>query len=280
LGYFWNFGNYIKRRQDQSFLKKQMPISPLRQIKLPKFIPSLPTKTVTNAKNVECSRLNRLPDELLLMIIHQLPNVEVLNMRAVNKHIGRVAQEIIRNRTNKRVQYLAIQTTSIECAYQEMLQIKKPQMDHFSQFLRAASNNQLQELSSYSTVPKELQIVGECLVTLKQGPLQATNQRDKWVEIRRTISRFEFKTWFLNLQSNLDSLDMVNVQIVREILMTNPDITYERVHEISVCGYNLLILIAASLQYAVISQELKVLLTEMKLAQEKSAKALVFLRFL
>jgi hypothetical protein len=242
--------------------------------------PLLPTKTVTKAKTLKSSRLNRLPDELLLMIIHHLPNGDVLNMRAVNKHIGRVAQEIIRNRTSQRVQYLAIQTNAIESSYQEMLDIKMPQLNHFKQFLNTASSSQLQELSSYNVVPLELQIVGECLVTLKQGPLQSVNQWDKWAEIRRAVNRLDFKTWFINLRSNLDSLNTENVQIVREIIMQNPLITYERVREVSMCGYSLLILIAASLQYASISQDLKVKFSEMKLSQLQSAKAITFLRFL
>jgi len=257
-----------------------MPISPLRQLKFPKVNPLLPTETTAQVKIVKSSRLNRLPDELLLMIIHQLPNADVLEMRAVNKHIGRVAQEIIRNRTSKRVQTLSVQTNAVETVYQEMFQVKKPQLDHFRQFLSTVSSNQLQELSSYNVVPLELQIVGECLVTLKQGALQSTNQWDKWVEIRRTISRFDFKTWFLYLQSNLDSLDIENVELVREIIIRNPNITYERIREISVCGYSMLIIIAASLQYAMISKDLKVKCTEMKYFQEQSAKALTFLRFL
>lgn len=257
-----------------------MPISPLRQIKFSRFHPCLPTRSSKNTNIVKISHLNKLPDELILMIVHHLPNLDVLNFRRVNKHMGGVAQEIIRKRTTKRVQMLSIQTNSVEAEYQEILGIKKPQLDHFSQFLNELSNTQLQELACYNAVPLELQIVGECLVTLKQGSLKSTHQIDKWVEVKKAISRLEFKNWFINLKSNLETLNIENVQLVREIIIRNPSITYERIRDISICGYGLLIVVAASLQYGVISQDLKVKCTEMNILQEKLGRAITFLRFL
>lgn len=256
-----------------------MPISPLRQIKISRFNPCLPTRP-TSIKIVRNSLLNKLADELILMIVHHLPNIDLLNLRRVNKHIGAVSQEVIRNRTSRRVQNLSIQTNSFEAAYQEIFQVKKPQLDHFSQFLNELSNTQLQELASYNAVPLELQIVGECLVSLKQGPLKSKHQIDKWAEVKRAISRLEFRNWFINLKSHLDSLNIENVQLVREILIKNPSVTYERIRDISLCGYSLLIVIAACLQYGVISQDLKVKVSELKYLQDQSAKAITFLRFL
>ena len=255
-----------------------MPISPLRKYKFTskRFNPCLPTKS--SLGNI--SRLNTLPDELLLMVINYLPNSDLLNLRPVNKHIGHIAQEILGKRINQILKILEIQKKSIETCYQEMLSVKKPQLDHFKQFLNQGTSLQLKELSWYNTVPLELQFVCECLVTLKQGPLSSTNQMDKWAEIRRSMTRLDFKNWFINLESNVDLLKMENVEIVKEIIIRNPSINYERIREISVCGYNVLILIAACLQYGMISQDLKIKFTELKIIQEKSLKAIKFFNFL
>ena len=253
-----------------------MPVSPIRTVRFPtlKQDPKLPTASDLS------TRLNNLPDELLLMIISLIRNHDVLSMRLVNKHIGRISQEISRERTKKRVQILSLESNSIENAYKKLMANKQPQLDHFKLFLNNLSIFNIQEASTYNVVPLELQIVFECLVCLKEGPLKSTNQYEKWIETKRIMARYNFKTWFVNLQFNVDSLDLNNILHVRNIIIQTPSVNYERIYSISSCGYNILIAIGASLQYGWISHEVSTKYAEMVLQRHKLSKALQYLRML
>jgi hypothetical protein len=251
-----------------------MPLSPLYKFPSLRKDPKLPS-----VKDLH-SRLNSLPDELLLMIMSTLPNADVLSMRTVNKHMGRVSQEVIRERTKKRLQSLSIESNTIENSYNDLLLNRKPQLDHFKLFLNNLSVMNIQEASSYNVVPLELQIVFECIVCLKEGPLKSTNQYEKWIETKRRLGRYNFKNWFINLNSNVDSLDMNNIIHVRNIIIQNPLINYERIFSISSCGYNILIAIGACLQYGWISHEVSTKYSEMSASRQRLTNALQFLRLI
>ena len=212
--------------------------------------PSLPIVKVTDSK------LNGLPDELLLMILNGLDSYDLLALRSVNKHLARISHEILRARIRCRVKILNAQLSDIEKTYQAMHDEKMPQLDHFKGFLMQLPATHIQEASWYTIAPKELATICECLVILKQGPLKSTSPVEKWVEIRRIMSKYEFKNWYTNLKENVEHLSMSHVQLVQNIIMHDPTITYERAHEVSICGYQLLIAIAASLQFATINQDL------------------------
>lgn len=226
------------------------------------------------------SRLNNLPDELLLMILQYLSNEDLLKTRSCNLHIGAVSQEILRSRTSSRMKSLNAQYVDIQLAYQEMLDEKKPRLDHFRGFLQQLPPTHIQEAAWYSVVPHELLTICECLVILKQGPLKATDPIEKWAEIKKIMSRYDFKSWYINLRENVEDLDMENVTKVQSIIMHDPSITYERVHTVSICGYNILIAIAASLQFATICQDLRTLKDHLNLLQKSVQMSMRFLNAL
>lgn len=234
----------------------------------------------SNAIKKEESRLNILPDELLLMILYHLSNKDLLQLRSANIHIGAISQEILRNRTNARMKYLNAQFIEIQSTYQDMVDEKKPRLDHFRGFLQQLPPTHIQEAAWYTVVPHELLTVCECLVILKQGPLKATDPIDKWAEIKKIMSKYEFKSWYINLRENVQDLDMENVIQVQQIIMYDPSITYERVNAVSICGYNILIAIAASLQFATISQDMNILKAQLTTLQKSVQLSMRFLNAL
>ncbi|KAJ3167214.1 hypothetical protein HDU87_001725 [Geranomyces variabilis] len=78
-----------------------------------------------------------------------------------------------------------------------------------------------------------------------------------WSQIKKHMGRYEFKTWLLNLQSNVDHIPHSSIRVVEHIIMIAPDINYDHVRDVSLAGYRLLILVAACLQYANINHDLK-----------------------
>ncbi|KAJ3155741.1 hypothetical protein HDU86_004210 [Geranomyces michiganensis] len=78
-----------------------------------------------------------------------------------------------------------------------------------------------------------------------------------WSTIKKMMGRYEFKTWLLNLQTNVDSIPHNSIRIVEHIIMIDPNINYDHVRDVSLAGYRLLILVAACLQYANINGDLK-----------------------
>jgi hypothetical protein len=70
------------------------------------------------------------------------------------------------------------------------------------------------------------------------------------------MQKSEFKAWFLNLNSAVNDVSIEATQQVENIIRLDPFITYERLREVSLAGYRLLIKVAAVLQvnlYLIIS---------------------------
>ncbi|KAJ3214987.1 hypothetical protein HDU67_001004, partial [Dinochytrium kinnereticum] len=79
-----------------------------------------------------------------------------------------------------------------------------------------------------------------------------------WSQIKKTMTRYDFKTWLTNLRVGVDYIPFPNVKRVERIIMMDPNVTYERLREVSMAGYKLLIIVAACLQYCAISEDLRV----------------------
>jgi hypothetical protein len=214
------------------------------------------------------------------MILHNLSNSDLLQTRSINLHIGSVSHEILRGRTKKRAAALLALLASVQSAHQNMVVEKKPRLDHFRGFLLTLPPNHIQEAAWYTVVPHELLTICECLVILKHGPLQSTDPVEKWAEIKKIISKYEFKSWYINLREHVQDLDIDNVLQVQQIIMHDPSITYERVHSVSVSGYNILIAIAASLQFATICQDLNILKNQMVVLESQVLMTEKFLNIL
>jgi hypothetical protein len=62
------------------------------------------------------------------------------------------------------------------------------------------------------------------------------------------MQRYDFKRWFLALDTSVESIPMPATVFVEHIIRMDPLITYERLRDVSLAGYRLLIKVAAALQ--------------------------------
>jgi hypothetical protein len=97
------------------------------------------------------------------------------------------------------------------------------------------------EATWYSTPPEELKTVCECLCILKGGlssissnfpPLSFSliliffnvlvddplSPSVEWSSVKKTMARYDFKTWFTNLKHNVDYISHANVKKVESIV--------------------------------------------------------------
>ncbi|KAJ3280020.1 hypothetical protein HDU76_009317, partial [Blyttiomyces sp. JEL0837] len=100
---------------------------------------------------------------------------------------------------------------------------------------------------------------------------------NSWSTIKKTMTRYDFKTWLTNLRVGVDYIPFANVKRVEKIIMMDPDITYERLREVSTAGYKLLILVAACLQYCSIAEDLKGRRRDVVLVEKRCSKLKYFL---
>ncbi|KAJ3107456.1 hypothetical protein HDU97_004052 [Phlyctochytrium planicorne] len=97
-----------------------------------------------------------------------------------------------------------------------------------------------------------------------------------WAHIKKTMTRYDFKTWLTNLRVGVDYIPFQNVKRVERIIMMDPNVTYERLREVSMAGYKLLIIVAACLQYCAISEDLRVRRRDMVAIEKKLSKFKMF----
>jgi hypothetical protein len=106
---------------------------------------------------------------------------------------------------------------------------------------------------------------------------QSSNTAD-WALLKKSMSKFDFKNWFIHLNTNVDSIDIQDVYRVEHIIRLDPTITYERLRDVSQIGYKLLIVVAACLQYVKIYTELEAKKRELDTFNYKLVKSNKFLQ--
>jgi hypothetical protein len=217
---------------------------------------------------VECSSLSTLPrlslhplmgsvpNEVLLIVFSLSSSSSLLVARIVSRRWSQLSNVILKLRL---VSPLSQLTQRVVCLGQMLrhLQVQKtPHLDHYRDFLRQSSPSDLAEVVWYQAPPQELQTVCECLVRLHDTTLKETTTRLEWAITRKKMQKSEFKAWFLNLNSAVNDVSIEATQQVENIIRLDPFITYERLREVSLAGYRLLIKVAAVLQvnlYLIIS---------------------------
>ena len=231
------------------------PISVLRNTKGPNL--PLHIKGIKRPLKPTCSAFHILPNELLYLIFEKLSNKDLLKLRSTNKLNQSIANKILKSRLEKSVKSLTENLSALNTTYKQMYEERKPELRHFRGFLRNLPSSHLTEMTWYNTAPQEIQTVCQCLAILKNGPNQ-TDTGDVWNDVKKQMSKYDFKSWFLDLKKNVESIDIANIQIVQNIIAHDPTITYERLRSLSTSGYHLLIVIAACLQFGTIAQDLKI----------------------
>ncbi|KAI8585695.1 hypothetical protein BDZ88DRAFT_379587, partial [Geranomyces variabilis] len=226
--------------------------------------------------------LPRLPNELLLVLLETMPTTQICTMRRVSKTYAALGSIVIAKRIEEQLEDLAVKDVELRAALAAAQVEFGLHLDHYKQFLRGVTPSDLTEALWYSNPPEELRAICECLCRLKGLPRPAAApsaslrrnapapapaslrsadlaslQPLPWSQIKKIMGRYEFKTWLLNLQSNVDHIPHASIRVVEHIIMIDPDINYDHVRDVSLAGYRLLILVAACLQYANINEDLK-----------------------
>jgi hypothetical protein len=81
--------------------------------------------------------------------------------------------------------------------------------------------------------------------------------RMDWPTIRRTMGKYTFRRWISHLRVAADDIDMDIVARVSTIIAQDESITYEQLRLVSMPGYNLLIVVAAILQYVPLAKRMQ-----------------------
>ena len=233
------------------------------------------------------STIPSLPTELLLHILSELSIPDLCITRLVSRRFRHLSNLTLAPRIEEIVEEMEAQREKLHEHVTESEVTKRPMLRHYRQWLRNVHSHEITEATWYANPPKELKVVCECLCILKgvkeppksslsstpsksssspsfsstpdsSDEIDITTDRLSWTTIRKHMSRYDFKTWITSLRTTVDTIPFPAIRRVEQIIIRDPNITYERLREVSTAGYNLLILVAACLQYCAIAEDLKV----------------------
>jgi hypothetical protein len=201
-----------------------------------------------------------LPQELWLAVFQNLPAVALLNTRTVSKKWKALSNAVLAERLRSPLVDLSIKARQARLELKALKVEREPQLDHYREFLTAPGNAEnLSEVLWYSNVPPEVQTVCECLVRLRGGIALPDSERMAWADIKRIMKKSDFKLWLHCISTNVEFVNISDTRKVEQIIRLDPTITYERLRDVSMAGYRLLIVVAASLQFSSISDEISTL---------------------
>ena len=215
-----------------------------------------------------------------MTIMTHSQTTDLLNVRRTERRMHKLANVVLHDRLALPVDILQRTVETLNNSFKSLLNIKKPQMIHYQQFLVDLSSNEIAEAIWYTSPPHELRTVCECLAILYGIDVPPTNpeqQTQQWAALKKSMARYDFKTWFTNLTTNVQSIPMSSVSQVEDIIRLDPTITYERLREVSLPGYKLLIIVAACLQYVKIWDEVQQRKSELSTFEVKASHAKLFL---
>lgn len=198
-----------------------------------------------------------LPNELWLHIFELTPCHNLLNVRLVSRSFAQLANVSLKYRLQSPLQTLSQKSVTLHAMVRHLRNTKTPHLEHYQEFLRQSSPSDLTEVIWYTSPPQELRTVCECLLRLKDPELNKIHDPLSWAFIKRSMSKYEFKSWFLEMQTTVNDISIESTLFVENIIRMDPLITYERLRDVSRAGYRLLIKVAASLQYCNILNEMR-----------------------
>jgi len=204
----------------------------------------------------------RLPSELQLSLMRYLSSQDLCNVRLICKRWNILSCYLLRIQISQQINRMTEERQIAQLALLNNEMDKRQPLAHYREFLTNITGAEISEAMHYNSPPPELQTVCECLCILKG--CESTSSRNKeyspmaWPAIRKHMSRYDFKTWLVGLRHNVEFVQLANVKRVSHIIITDPSITYDRLRDVSLTGYRLLIVVAAVLQYCQLSEDLKI----------------------
>ncbi|KAI9101255.1 hypothetical protein DFS34DRAFT_562169, partial [Phlyctochytrium arcticum] len=234
------------------------------------------------------------PTEIVLILMEHMTTRELCKTRYVSKSFAAMVSVILTPRVLSRIGNLTVDMVHANTAYTALERSKLPDLHSSRQFLRDIPLTEVKEATWYATPPAEMQTICECLCILfgQAGSTQNRRSSNKasshlddmpevdaplpWSTIKKIMSRYDFKTWLMNLRTGVDFIPAAQIKKVERILMVDPQITYERVREVSMAGYRLLILVAACWQCGTIMEDLRVMRKAVQTLETKVVNAQQF----
>jgi hypothetical protein len=206
--------------------------------------------------------MHPLPIELIVSILSHLSVSQLTHVRRVNRLWNRICIPML----NEQVSQLTLGVQEKLQLCESTLAIKQstivPHLRHYGNFLNTVNQQELREASWYHSPPRELQVVCECLVSLKEG---SNGEPMAWSAVRKSLSKTD--SWLTQLKDNLHQIPSSGVLRAEHLIVTDPMITYDRLRSVSQVGFKLLVVVAAILQLYNITSEvhqLKSLQIELK----------------
>ena len=247
-------------------------------------IASLTDTAVTTSTSLKDTSSNTKPKEIILLpveiiyeIFSHLPVQHLINQRLTSHLWKEIATRQLVRDLKQQISALHLEYKHAHTKYMDRETAMRPHVRHYTSFLNGIASSDVTEATWYSSPPEELQTVCECLCLLKescdseyivgtnmtmasdalQNTLTTTYKRIPWSTIKKTMSKYEFRQWVLGLNENVNQIPIQNAKRVEQIIVQDASITYERLREVSLAGYKLLIYVAACLQHVSISHELQ-----------------------
>ncbi|KAI9140891.1 hypothetical protein BKA69DRAFT_1077137 [Paraphysoderma sedebokerense] len=216
-----------------------------------------------------------IPNEILLEIFTNFNTTEsFLSLRLVSKRFKNIVDIAFLPFLQSRHKSLLAQKLDTELTLSSIETENWPALSHNRRFLRYIATSQLVEIASLKNPPIELVKIAECLVRLRPGNPTPTIPscypvgQTPWSIIKKQLSRFEFRTWLVNLRLTIDHIPFSNILEARKIL-EDMEVSYDRMKEVSLTGYHMLIVVAATIQYAQHFEGIKTARLEVKKLEKK-----------
>ncbi|KAI8913332.1 hypothetical protein EDD86DRAFT_104134 [Gorgonomyces haynaldii] len=223
------------------------------------------------------SPLVPLPNELWLLIFSFAGSDTLTKSRLVSKRWRGMANFVLHQRLQQPLLALMDKSINLQNTFKSLEAVKKPDMAHYQTFMALADASDISESIWYPSPPVELRSVCECLVRLYDRSLIGSDATLQWAVIKKTMSKYEFKQWYINMKDSVKMVEYRSSKDVEDIIRQDPLITYERLRVVSLAGYRILIQVAACLQYCNIQNELHVNETELKAVQSILSKTVKFM---
>ncbi|KAJ3159885.1 Dynein heavy chain 10, axonemal [Irineochytrium annulatum] len=210
-------------------------------------------------------QLPYIPNELILFIFSFCPTSTLLKTRLSSRRLKLLTDATLQPRLHALIVNLSAAQEDAEELYSVAERERRPHLRHYRNFLRNTTTSEVTEATWYASPPQELKTVCECLCILSGDVVDGKKQTEPisstepaslpWSTIKRHLSRASFKTWLTTLRASAHLIPISSIKRVERIIMLDANVTYERLREVSMAGYRLLIIVAACLQYCTIAEE-------------------------
>jgi hypothetical protein len=116
-------------------------------------VPSLPKSSSCPALFITSGAFNQLPNELIIHIMKFSSTPDLLYLRSTNNRLFSLSNTVLSKRLIEPNMLLKNTVSTLNDSYNSLSTIKRPQLDHYRQFLSDLSSSELTEAIWYTFPP-------------------------------------------------------------------------------------------------------------------------------